>query len=88
MDVDLGRDPLTGVREIVRQECVALFDSPDQPVETRVRFRGIAGGNVPRPERINAVNTLSDVESMLRTGQMVYVRRATKASAEIGRAHV
>lgn len=80
VDLTLGRDALTGVREWIRMRCIEHFPAPDRLGLPRVRFEAIGGGptNVPRWERWEpAVYDLRQVESMLRTGTL---RRADCSS--------
>lgn len=82
VDLELGRDQLTGRQEWVRLQCVEVDALP--VAIPMARFRAIGGGptNVPRWELWSAlVYEQSRVESMLTTGLMRPVAQET-ASAQ------
>ena len=84
VDLDCGRDALTGTREWIRLRCCELFAAPERAAIVRVRFEAVGGGptNVPRWERwAPVVYDLREVDSMLRTGTLCRVKCSSTAAA-------
>jgi hypothetical protein len=84
VDVAIGTDPLTGVREVVRLMVTAHRDGPAGPI---VVLRAIPGGNVARVEAWGSVVYLAcEVASMLSTGTLRRIDQPASAAPAAWRA--